>query len=174
MDVAKASERLLKLAVSIIRFPRKQGTGVPCRPEVLNQCWLIEPALNLPILRNQSIVLITLSTNIYLSRFPNHFSRFSNCGNDRTYPQTIPFLVSSCSFLSRILPRHGRRERNIIAPVFSSQPRDPTQNRSSSEELLSPGPIFANSAFPSFPSLPFPSLARRGEAFDLPSHKCVA
>lgn len=69
MDVAKASERLLKLAVSIIQFPRKQGAGVPCRPEVLNQVAhrAIQPYIYLNT--HRSIIFITLFTNVFSQSF---------------------------------------------------------------------------------------------------------
>lgn len=126
MDVAKASERLLKLAVSIIQFPRKQGTGVPCRPEVLNQ--VAHRAIQPYIYISQYTSIDYFYHFIHKCLFPIIFSRFANCENDHLiHPRTSPFLpVPSCPLAPRIFPRRGR-ERNIIAPVFSSQPRDPTR-----------------------------------------------
>lgn len=66
---------------------------------------------------------------IHKCLFPIIFSRFANYENDHLiHPRTSPFLpVPSCPLAPRIFPRRGR-ERNIIAPVFSSQPRDPTES----------------------------------------------
>lgn len=169
MDVAKASERLLKLAVSIIQFPRKQGTGVPCRPEVLNQVAhrAIQPYIYIYI----SIHIDRLFLSLYPQMsFPNHFLSLRKLWKRSSNPSPNE-PVSSCSLLSpraTYFPSTRARAKHyrtcVLLPAKGSY-----QNRSSSEELLSLGPIFANSA--SFP----PSL-RAWEGAYLPSNafKCVA
>lgn len=159
MDVAKASERLLKLAVSIIQFPRKQGAGVPCRPEVLNQVAhrAIQPYIYIYI----SIHIDRLFLSLYSQMsFPNHFLSLRKLWKRSSNPSPNE-PVSSCSLLSpraTYFPSTRARAKHyrtcVLLPAKGSY-----QNRSSSEELLSLGPIFANSAS-------FPSFARgRGHIF---------